>query len=558
MLNRNKNRGVIARLSLLVLAVGLHVSCDPLLDQAVYDAKFKESTPTAAPTFSPGPGSYGVPQSVSISCSMSEAAIRYTLDGSAPTDTNGTPYSVPILVAETQTIMAVARVPGWALSGVSTAVFVIQVAEPTFAPAEGLYDSPQSVTISTTTPGAVIRYTTDGSTPTDTYGTVYGGPVTVSSTQAVKAMAYKPWSPSSTVASASYTIQVVAPTFSPGAGTFASAVNLTISTTTTGATIRYTTDGSAPSETQGTIYTVPFSVPSTQTVRAIAYKAGLPDSAVAAAAYVITEWAERNGLSSPMSVTLDTNGHIYVADFITGPGQMIYMDDMSGAGWTAFGGYASPLDPTGVVVDSSGRIYMADYGGSSIDRMDNASGAGWVTLGGFSYPYGIALDASGRIYASDALHEKIIRVNDMTGSGRTEFGTQGTGVNQFTSGVQGIAVDSGGHIYIVDYGNNRIVRIDDMTGTGWVTLGTQGSGPLQFDRPTGIAVDGSGRIYVADSGNLRIARVNDMGGAGWTSIGTPGSGANQFNEPRGIAVDGSSRCFVADRLNNRIVRFIIP
>jgi hypothetical protein len=51
------------------------------------------------------------------------------------------------------------------------------VAAPLFSPAPGIYMDPQDVTISTTTPGATIRYTTDGSTPTTTNGTVYAGPV---------------------------------------------------------------------------------------------------------------------------------------------------------------------------------------------------------------------------------------------------------------------------------------------------------------------------------------------------------------------------------------------
>ena len=56
------------------------------------------------------------------------------------------------------------------------------VAAPTFSPAAGTYTSAQTVTISTTTSGASIRYTTDGSTPSETAGTLYSGPITVSST----------------------------------------------------------------------------------------------------------------------------------------------------------------------------------------------------------------------------------------------------------------------------------------------------------------------------------------------------------------------------------------
>ena len=63
---------------------------------------------------------------------------------------------------------------------------------------------------------------------------------------------------------------------------------MTLSTTTPGASIRYTTDGSTPTETAGTLYSAPIPVSSTTTINAIAYATGMLDSAVATAAYTIT------------------------------------------------------------------------------------------------------------------------------------------------------------------------------------------------------------------------------------------------------------------------------
>jgi RHS repeat-associated protein len=76
-----------------------------------------------------------------------------------------------------------------------------------------------------------------------------------------------------------------APTFSPAPGTYSSSQNVTLSSSTSGATIRYTTDGSTPSETNGTVYSAPVAVPSVTTIKAIAYKSGLPDSSVTAGTY---------------------------------------------------------------------------------------------------------------------------------------------------------------------------------------------------------------------------------------------------------------------------------
>ncbi|HXB02004.1 MAG TPA: glycoside hydrolase family 88 protein [Opitutaceae bacterium] len=169
---------------------------------------------------------------------------------------------------------------------------ITPVSAPTFNPGGGSYSSAQTVTISTTTSGASIRYTTDGSTPSETAGTLYSGPVSIGSTATLKALAYESGFTDSAVTSATYTIStgggtVAAPTFNPGGGTFSSAQTVTISTTTSGASIRYTTDGSAPSETVGTLYSSPVSISTTTTLNAIAYKSGMTDSAVTSATYTI-------------------------------------------------------------------------------------------------------------------------------------------------------------------------------------------------------------------------------------------------------------------------------
>jgi len=164
------------------------------------------------------------------------------------------------------------------------------VATPTFSPGAGTYSSTQAVTISSSTSGATIRYTTNGTNPTSTTGTVYSSPVSVSATGTLKAIAYKSGMTDSSVSSAAYTINstVATPTFSPGAGTYSSTQAVTISSSTSGATIRYTTNGTNPTSTTGTVYSSPVSVSSTTTLKAIAYKSGMTDSSVATATYTIS------------------------------------------------------------------------------------------------------------------------------------------------------------------------------------------------------------------------------------------------------------------------------
>lgn len=174
------------------------------------------------------------------------------------------------------------------------------VSTPTFSPVAGSYIGTQTVTISTTTGGATICYTVDGSTPaastpgTCSHGTTYSTPVTVASSLTLKALGTESAFTNSAVASGLYTINASAatPTFSPVAGTYAGTQSVTISTTS-GTVICYNTTGSPATNgttgcTTGTLYTTPVSVSSSETLFAVAGGTGFVDSSVGSAAYVIT------------------------------------------------------------------------------------------------------------------------------------------------------------------------------------------------------------------------------------------------------------------------------
>ena len=262
-----------------------------LSNSAVATAAFTINTSAAAtPTFSPAAGTYTSAQTVAISSATPSSTIYYTTNGATPT-TSSAVYAGPISVSATETLKAIATASGLSNSAVVTAAFTINTAAaatPTFSPATGTYTSAQTVTISTTTPSAIIYYTTNGGTPT-TSSAVYAGPISVSATETLNAIATASGLSNSAVATAAYTInlaQAATPIFSPGAGTYSSTQTVNISSATPLSTIYYTTNGTTPT-TSSAVYAGPITVSATETIEAIAVASGYSNSGVATAAYTI-------------------------------------------------------------------------------------------------------------------------------------------------------------------------------------------------------------------------------------------------------------------------------
>gem|GEM_PF-3594572 len=184
------------------------------------------------------------------------------------------------------------------------------VVTPIASPTGGTYSSPQSVTLSTTTSGAFIHYTTDGSTPT-TGSTLYSGAITISQNTQLRAIAEKLGMTTSDAMSVeNYYIEASIPTASPAGGTYSSSQSVTLSTTTSGATIHYTTDGSAPSGSS-TLYSGAIEISQNTNLKAIAHKSGMNISDAMNEIYVIknaTPTASPAGatFTSAQSVTLST------------------------------------------------------------------------------------------------------------------------------------------------------------------------------------------------------------------------------------------------------------
>jgi hypothetical protein len=195
---------------------------------------------------------------------------------------------------------------------------------PEFDNVGGIFTRVQHVTISCDTPDATIRYTTDGSIPSAGNGTDYTGPVTISHSCILRAVALREGWNSSSVRNATFDIyadSAIAPTAQPAAGSYAQTVNVVLTSDTPGATIRFTLDGTTPDHEYGYIYKGPINISETTTIKAVAYVDELAPSPVATHRYVLNEHeytdrvlAPRGGsLTSPSEVS-EYNDPIFMTD----------------------------------------------------------------------------------------------------------------------------------------------------------------------------------------------------------------------------------------------------
>lgn len=245
------------------------------------------------PKAQPTGGNFKDTLAVTLSTSVAGATIRYTLDGSQPTATSPA-YSGPVLLTASAVVKAVTLLPGLGLSQVTENAYVrvidSSLSIPFASPAATTFKDTLKVNLATPTVRAIILYTLDGSQPTATSPVYGGGPIVLTATTTIKAVAKLDalYSPTMiTVYTLAADSALAAPAATPAACKFLDTLRVTLAASEPGATIHYTLDGSDPSATS-ILYSGPILLTQTSTLKAITMKAGRPASAIRTEAYQLS------------------------------------------------------------------------------------------------------------------------------------------------------------------------------------------------------------------------------------------------------------------------------
>jgi hypothetical protein len=354
------------------------------------------SVAVPTPVINPAGGSFTSAQTVTLTDAMAGTTIYYTTNGTGPT-TSSMVYTGPITVSSTGTVEAIAVGTPQSVSAVARASFSITqpvTATPVISPTGGAFTGAQTVTMTDATAGASIYYTTNGTGPT-TSSMVYTGPITVSSTGTVAAMAVASGYSASGVASASFTITqpvTATPVISPAGGAFGTAQTVTMTDATAGTVIYYSTDGSTPTAASG-VYTGPFTVGRTETVKALASSAyGL--SQVATAVFTVS------ASGSSVSGVVMMGGKPLAGASV----------QMVAAGTSGYGSTGSFVSASPVLTDASGSFTLAYACGSASSQvyLVSAGGEGTYsgqTVGGSVLALTTVLGSCGTIAGSATVNE---------------------------------------------------------------------------------------------------------------------------------------------------------
>lgn len=298
---------------------------------------------------------------------------------------------------------------------------------------------------------------------------------------------------------------------------------------------------------------------------------------------------------NPHGIAADTLGKIYIADrfnhtirvFDTNTGLVSTLAGKAGQTGSAngVGENARFNEPWGLCATPAGVVYVADTKNNKIRRVmpdgtvstlagtgDFGATNGLALSASFGKPTGIEMDASGNLYVADHLTHVIRKitpaglVSTLAGFAYIPGDTDGTGTAAQFWRPYGLTLDNQGNIIVADEWNHKIRRVTPqgavttIAGNGLPDLADGPAANASFNYPWDVTVDPLGNIYVADGYNYVVrvigtdGMVTSLAGTPQTSGGVDGEGGNaSFSGATAIAwAKHSGTLFVGDAYNHLI------
>jgi sugar lactone lactonase YvrE len=302
-----------------------------------------------------------------------------------------------------------------------------------------------------------------------------------------------------------------------------------------------------------------------------------------------------------------SNGRVleFVPPLTNGEKASIVLGQVNFTAYSCGAGQSAMCTSYGLAFDSSGNLWVSDPGGDRVLQFSPpftsnekasivigqpnfiSSGYSAATAASLNNPRGIAIDSSGNLWVADFGFNRVLKYAPPFSNNESASVVLGqrNSTGNFTSTTRwglnnpnGITFDSSGSLWVADAGNNRVLRFDSPFSVGEnasVVLGQRSytssyssslANQSNLNTPYGVAFDSGGNLWVADRINNRVLEFTPsfsngknatvvLGQSGFQSSAAATT-ASGLSSPDGLAADKSGNMWVADTENNRVLEFL--